>query len=159
MEEVLLNSIKKALNELIISFFNKEITDDDVLKALNESIHYNKKYSPYIYEMFYIQALELNKVPKNKYFLLELFKITCNEDCLIMEEFDTEGTRVKVLKKLNLLKTLECYENFLIFTNDEAHTFFKEGVKNLRYIKAKNTKPSMMNVLDCLKEELDKDQM
>ena len=127
MEDKVLNSIKKALNELIISFFNEEITDDDVLKALNKSIHYNKAFTPYIYEMFYIQALELDKVPKNKYFLSGLFGIESDEDFLIIEKYDTEGTRIKVLKKLNLVNTLELYEDFLICIDNESHTYFRQG--------------------------------
>lgn len=153
MEDKLLNSIKQALNELIISFFNKEITDDNVLKSLNKAIHYNKSFSAYIYEMFYIQALELDKVPKNKYFLSGLFGIASDEDCLIIEKYDTEGTRIKVLKKLNLVKTLELYEDFLIYIDNESHTYFRQGVNDPRYKKAKNKKPTMKDVFMCLQEE------
>ncbi|MGM5480117.1 MAG: hypothetical protein ACQESC_01535 [Nanobdellota archaeon] len=157
MEDKLLNSIKQALNELIISFFNKEITDDVVLKNLNKAIHYNKSFSTYIYEMFYIQALELDKVPKNKYFLSGLFGIESDEDCLIIEKYDTEGTRTKVLKKLNLIKTLEMYKDFLIYIDQESHTYFRQGVNDPKYKNAKDKKISIEDVFNSLQEELKED--
>ncbi len=124
MEENLIKSIRKALNELIISFFKGQITDDDVLKALNTAIYYNKTFRPYIYEMFYIQALELDKIPKNKYFLLGLFSISCEEERLIRD--NDKDIRIRILKKLNMLDTLNIYENFLISQDEEAHVHFSE---------------------------------
>ena len=152
MEEILLNSIKKALNELIISFFNKEITDDDVLKALNKSIHYNKTYSPYIYEMFYIQALELDKVPKNQFILLGLFSINYEEDRLIRD--NDKDTRICTLKKLNMENTLNIYENFLISQDDEAHVnFSKKSIEREEKSQEKSMEDVRNSIINHFKKE------
>lgn len=153
MTKKLLNSIKKSLNDLILSFFDGNITEEDLLKELNKATHYNKTYTPYIYEMLYIQALELEKIPKSKAILAGMFKNIDTECFLLPEDYNLEGTRIKVLKRLNLNKTLKMYKQFLICNHEEPHTLFKEGEKDPIYLEAVENNPSINYVFKCLMEE------
>ena len=135
----LLTSIKVALNELLLSFLNGGLKETDLLKTLNESVHYNKSYQPYIYEMFFIQALELDKIPNSSTFINMLFKNCGTDDYLHPESYNQDGTRMKVLKKLGLKKTIKLYELFLIKDNPESHIEFKLGVKDSKYIEAQKS--------------------
>lgn len=146
--------INRELDNLIISFFNNESSEDVVLKTLNEIVYHNNNFKPFIYELFFIRALKLKKVPKNKYFLGELFKISDVDDFLLPETFGDSGTRINVLKVLKLLKTLKVYEDYLICSDDEAHTYFKDGINNARYIEANKIKPDVV-VFNCLQSELE----
>jgi hypothetical protein len=151
----LVNKVEEVLNELFISYFKEEISTDDLMEELNNTIHYNSTFKPFIYEILFIQALRLKKIPKDKFLLSGLFCMACDEDYLLQENYSTEGTRIKILKKLNLKKTLKIYEDCLICLEDEPHTLFKKGVEDQRYKEANANNPSLQDVHESLLEELE----
>lgn len=96
---MILKAIKESMNEVIIQFSEGNVNEEEVLKMVNRAIHYNYAYRPYIWEMFFIQALELDKVPKNISFLVSLFTTVDNEMHLLTNK---NNTRSRVLQKLNM---------------------------------------------------------
>ena len=148
MKNALLNAIEESLNELLNLFFNNEILEDELLKILNETVHYNQIHQLYIYEMLFIQALKTDKIPKSTLLLNLLFKNSdkdyfiypdkiqgCNEK----DEDSTspfprtklfKGTRLKVLEKLNLNKIRELYIKFLYENEEEIP---KDGKKTVTF--------------------------
>ena len=121
---MLLKAIKESLNEILILYSKNELEEHDVLNMINEAVHHNYVYKPCMWELFFIQALEINKVPKNKYFVLSLFKINDREDIL---EFN--DIREKVLKKLNLKKSLAIYIEWVDRQNYDEYNIKKNIFK------------------------------
>lgn len=150
----IINEIKDALNELLILFTNKKISEEELLKTISESAYYNIQYKSYFYEMLFITALENNNIPRNANIIGALFNFIDTESFLLPESYNQDGTRMNILKKLKLKKSIELYELFLIKQDEEAHTYFKEGIKNIKYKKAQDLNVTFEMVKDSIDKEL-----
>lgn len=98
--------LNEALDKLLISFFNKELTEEEVLKELNCVTHYNKYFRMYMLELFFVRAIKMNKVPRCVILIMPLFN-TCTDEDFIMPDLRSE-----LLKLLKLEKSYEMYDDW-----------------------------------------------
>jgi hypothetical protein len=150
----LLLQIKKALDSLVINFYEGKIDEETLLKNLNEAAHYSKVGKNYLYEMFFIQANELDKLPKSPLLVSLLFKDCTIEDFVLNDRYLNDGTRMNVLRKLNLRKSIKLYELFLLKEDEEAHIHFKEGIHNVTYIESRSTIVTLEDIRNIILEEM-----
>lgn len=111
----LLIAIEGALKELLILFEEKKIDEEELLHILNEALHHNRFYRTYIFEMLFIEALKINKIPISPVIVSQLFLSVCDEDYLYPDNFGfkVDGTRLKVIEALHLEKTRVAYLQLL----------------------------------------------
>lgn len=142
------------MDDLLSAYLEGEADEDTVLRELNQAVHYNAEFSPCMYELFFIQALQRGSVPRSTPFLGALFKNVSREQFLVPDEIDTPGTRSRVLQELRLQKTLQLYQDFLVYTHSEPHTLFRQGVNDTQYQRILQQKPTIHDVHEAMKEEL-----
>ncbi len=151
----IIDTINEALAELLSSFLNKDISEEELLKELNETVHYNQTFKQYIYEMFFIVALKQEKIPRSATLINMIFKTINTEEFLLFENYKQDGTRKRILKKLNVKEALALYTLFLIKNDSESHILLEGGVNNPLYIKAKNTEITPEDIQDVIKKEIE----
>lgn len=101
-------AIEEALDKILILFFKNEMTEIEVLKNVNKAVHYNSCRET-MWELFFVQALRMDKVPKVQSFIMSLFGSYTEEDF-----FKFQDTRQLVLDKIGLEKSSKLYEEWQI---------------------------------------------
>lgn len=123
--------IEKTMDDILVLYHDKKMSEIEVLETLNKAIYYNSWYKHWVWELFFIQALKNNVVPNNITFVIQLF---CNEemeafiypdkidrynmqkameDDKYFEDVVFKGTRLKVLEHLKLDEARELYKGWL----------------------------------------------
>ena len=106
---MILEKLEKAIDDVIISLSKDEVNEHDVLRMVNRIVHYNYVFKPFVWELFFMRALKLNKVPTIKSFILSLFGSNDKEDFLKIEP----DTRKMVLTYLKLEESLDLYNDWI----------------------------------------------
>ncbi|MBU1199322.1 MAG: hypothetical protein KKF46_04800 [Nanoarchaeota archaeon] len=127
--------IREILLEELLKFAKKydkgEIDDENALKELNSVVFHNGSFQPFIFELFFEVALENNIIIKSPFLLSPLFGYLDDDLFLEPETFSYEGTRMKVLKALDLKESQKLYNDYLVELADEKHgstKYFSEKV-------------------------------
>lgn len=137
--------IKKRLLEIAQDHSSGKLTDDDVMKELNSAVFYKIAHQSYIYEFFFMVALENNIKIRSPFLLSMLFKYIDYEDVLETEDCVSSGTRKKYLKFLGLDETFKKYHDYVVDNDPDPHHHEQ------KYFKKKIT---LENVRDSILEEL-----
>ena len=127
---MILEKLEKAMDDVIISLSKDEVNEHDVLRMVNRTVHYNYVFKPFIWELFFMRALKLNKVPTIKSLILSLFGSNDKEDFLKIEP----DTRKMVLTYLKLEKSLELYNDWIArqHYDDENVSKNRKGMELIR---------------------------
>lgn len=147
----LLDTFQESLQSLVVARKKNLLSEEEVIKELHTVIHYNNTFRSFIFESFFIEAIKLNAIPADSTLLVSLFKEYDFEDALIKEHLE-EGTRYTVLDKLRLEKTKEKFQQALVNSNPESHSWFRE--EDSIYKLAKLYKTTIQDVLETLREEV-----
>ena len=122
----ILTTLTEALDKLLISFHNKEITEEEVLKELNCVTHYNKYFRMYMLELFFVQAFKMDKIPRCVSLIMPLFN-TCTD-----EDFVTKDLRGVLLKHLKLDKSYKMFTDFHHADDSEDIEADREKMEEIR---------------------------
>ena len=129
---MILEKLEKAMDDVIISLSKDEVNEHDVLRVVNRTVYYNYVFKPFIWELFFMRALKLNKVPTIKSLILSLFGSNDKEDFLKIEP----DTRRLVLICLNLEESLDLYNQWIDMQHYDGENVSKnrKGMELIREI-------------------------
>ena len=158
MNNKILEVIERELEIHLNLFLKKKISEEELLKNLNQASFYNSFFQDYIYYMFFKVAVEKRKIPKSKALISLLFKDLDPEFCVSEYTLKKKSIRLLVLKHLNLKESFDLYENYVLHHKikiyPETYTEFEGGIKNKRYLKFKDSNVTATQIKEKILDEL-----